>query len=77
MFLFNIYQHIIFALYDIRQDLVAFKILSRGVAVICPPGKHHSDSFPKSVKICQHREDAFYQPGRGLVIVDEYMWGHI
>ena len=59
MCLCKIDQHLIFALYGIWEDLVACKILLRGVAVICPPGKHHSENFPKSVKINQNREDFF------------------
>ena len=55
-----------FALYGIWEDLVACKILLRVVAVICPPGKHHSEYFVKSIKISHDREDLIEQPERRL-----------
>ena len=57
--IYRIYRNILirlqqksdFALYGNWEGVVACKILLRGVAVICPPGKHHPDNFRKSVEI--------------------------
>jgi hypothetical protein len=42
--------------YGSREALDGCKILLPGVGTICPPGKHHSENFPKSLKIekCAH-----------------------
>ena len=48
--IFNQYL-IIFSPYRSWNALEGCKMLLRGVGMICPPGKHHSENFQKSPKI--------------------------
>ena len=46
----------LFALCGSWEALDGCKILLRGVGMICPPGKHHSENFQKSLKIAKRKQ---------------------